>query len=186
MAEEIKQDTTPNDTEPPKRPTITVTSNAKADSVPRRRVRPPKEATPPKDAPRPPTSKAAQDRETEAALATMRNTYDLVGMGLLAYDPTLASKWNIKAESLMTLDASLFEADPSLRQMILRFSAKSSKATFFLAHAQAILPFGLIIATEWRAKRAQTRKEKTVEVPAEDAAFYAPPQESFPNASFFE
>ena len=185
MDEDTKPTETPEKTRAIREP-ITVPSNTKPDSAPRRRARAAKEApTTSKETPRP-TSKSAQDREVEAALATMRNTYDLLGMGLLTYDPTLAAKWAVKAENLLTLDASLFEADASLRQMILRFSAKSSKGTFIVAHLQAVAPFALIVATEWRAKRAKARKEKIVEVPADEAAFVSQPVESYPNASYFE
>lgn len=151
-------------------PTIDAKDVPERDTAPPKRTRvakPP--ATPPKSATS--SARSAVDREIEAAMAVMRQTYDTIALGLAIYNPELAREWASKIDSLDATNRTSFEADATLRASIIRMGTVSTKGTFILAHLTALGPIGWAIAAD--IVTARKRKRETVTVPAEEAAFAA-------------
>lgn len=159
---------TPQETAPEVSPTIAANDAPERDTAPPKRTRVAKApVTPPKTATS--SARSAVDREIEAAMAVMRQTYDTIALGLAIYNPELATEWAAKIENLEVSNRTSFEADATLRASIIRMGTVSTKGTFILAHLTALGPIGWAIAGD--IVTARKRKRETVAVPAEEAAF---------------
>ena len=161
------QETVP-DAEPNPTPTVIATDAPERDTAPPKRTRVAKApAAPPKTATS--SARSAVDREIESAMAVMRQTYDTISLGLAIYNPELAKEWAAKIGTLEATNRTSFEADATLRASIIRMGTVSTKGTFILAHLTALGPIGWAIAGD--IVTARKRKQETVNVPADEAAF---------------